>query len=344
MGARARLGEILLEAGEIDAAQLEAALRRHEETGRPLGLTLVDMGALPEEALVRTLSQQLSLPMARLEGKRIAAETLALVPFDLAEKHRCFPLFVKDEGTGGALYLGMEDASDLDAIEALTGRTGLTIRPVLVAPSEIEEALHRQYHAMASSAPAPLQAPGPEVAEEGQPDPLPPPPGDPGFDGTGLPEELEVGPDAIAIAAGDVDFDSQGLEAGQGAEEPVGDVNAPGNGADWDAEAELDPADDLEVDLDVGRDLELDAEPGPREVREPRADSLDDSLADFAPELEVDAPAPQPRAPQAPASGSEPVSRDAILRALTQLLVEKGLIDREELVERVHRENGGDGA
>jgi hypothetical protein len=337
MGERARLGDILLEAGEIDAAQLDAALRRQDETGRPLGLTLVAMGVLREETLVRTLSQQLALPMARLEGKRISAEVLELVPFDLAEKHRCFPLFVKEEGPARALYLGMDDASDLDAIEALREATGMAIRPVLVAPSEIEEALHRQYHALASARPEPLATPE-QTPQPAASDGLPPPPSDPGFDGTGLPADLEV--DADALSGSDVDFDSQGLEPA--ADEAAADVQEP----DWAAEPELGAADDLDVDLDVDSGLDLGLEPDP----EPPPPDLDqgpdfpeDSLADFAPELAADAPGPPPLSHKATpqAAGPEPVSRDAILRALTQLLVEKGLIDREELIARVHRENGG---
>jgi hypothetical protein len=332
MGRRARLGDILLEAGEIDAAQLDAALRRQDETGRPLGLTLVEMGVLREETLVRTLSQQLSLPMARLEGKRISAEVLELVPCDLAEKHRCFPLFVKDEGASRALYLAMEDASDLDAIEALSEAAGMAIRPVLVAPSEIEAALHRQSHALAGARPAPLETRPPPAAHER---PLPPPPREPGFDGTGLPADLEVDPDTGSGA--DVDFDGRGLEP---------DADADAGEADWAGGPELGSADDLDVDLDVAPGLDLEAEPeapAPEPDRGP--DSLDDSLADFAPELAADAPgpppAPMPRQAPPPPAAPETVSRDAILRALTQLLVEKGLIDREELIARVHRENGG---
>jgi hypothetical protein len=208
---------------------------------------------------------------------------------------------------------------------------------VLVAPSEIEEALHRQYHTLASARPAPLATPEP-MSEPAASDGLPPPPSDPGFDGTGLPEDLEVDPDALS--GGDVDFDSRGLEPAADAAGPDAEEH------DWAAESDLGSGDDLDVDLGVDSDLDLAPEadpepPAPDLDRGP--DSLDDSLADFAPELAADAPGPAPvfRQPLPQAVGPEPVSRDAILRALTQLLVEKGLIDREELIARVHRENGG---
>lgn len=329
MGARARLGDILLEAGEIDAAQLEAALRRQDETGRPLGLTLVSMGVLREEVLVRTLSQQLSLPMARLEGKRVGAEVLELVPYELAQEHRCFPLFVKEEGAARALYLGMDDASDLDAIEALAAATGMAIRPVLVAPSELEAALERQYQGRAAGAPAPRASERPQaVAETAPPDYF-----DSG-DGLDLDRDELPGPD--------VEFDSRGLEE---------DGELGGSDLPFDVGPGPDESGDLEADLDAGPGLDLDAdseadlESTPAAAR-PGAAYLEDSLADFAPQLSVDAPGPaqslQRSALAAPDSARpEGVSRDAILRALTQLLVEKGLIDREELIARVHRESGG---
>ncbi len=330
MGARARLGDILLEAGEIDAAQLEAALRRQDETGRPLGLTLVGMGVLREEVLVRTLSQQLSLPMARLEGKRVGAEVLEIVPFELAQQHRCFPLFVKEEGAARALYLGMDDASDLDAIEALAAATGMTIRPVLVAPSELEAALQRQYHSLAGGRPAPRVPERPQPAAEA----LPPPDDFASGDG------LDLDPDGLS--GGDVAFDSGAF--GEAAE-------LDGGAPPIDAGPESGESGDLQVDLDAGPDLDLepeaeaDLEPVPP-ASEPGRGSLEDSLSDFAPQLTVAAPGAARGLPRAAAAAldaarSEAVSRDAILRALTQLLVEKGLIDREELIARVHRESGG---
>jgi hypothetical protein len=244
MSSKARLGDILLEAGEIDAAQLEAALREQEESGRPLGITLVRMGALREETLVRTLASQLSLPMASLEGKRISAEVLELVPFDLAEKHRCFPLFVKDEGEGRALYLGMEDASDLDAIDRIGRSVGLTIRPVLVAPSELEEALLRQYQARASAGPAPLPASRPPRRGNGSAEQARPlPPRDPDLAGNGLPDDRGES-DADDLSGAEFAFDAAGLQA-RDAPEAAGAAVDPD-----DSERSAEPDVEIEVDFD----------------------------------------------------------------------------------------------
>lgn len=320
MGGKARLGEILIEAGEIDSTQLEAALREQQESGRPLGMTLVHMGVLQEDTLVRTLAEQLSLPMARLHGKRVSAEVLDLVPFDLAEKHHCFPLFVKGEGDARALYLAMQDASDTDAIGEVADRAGIQVRPVLVAPSEIEEALHRQYDVIASSSSPPLEVAEDEVEEDHDGEPF-----------GALPPPSEVGLDAADLASGfdpggeSVEFDDAGLS------EPSDAFDTNGLSDD---------------DFGGG---ELAVSPLPNTGPSLSGGPLGDSLPDFGPEMlslesQVEAaPALEPPGSHAPERAhTGPVAQDAILRALTQLLVEKGIFTREELIARVHRESGGD--
>lgn len=234
MAKKAKLGDILVKSGVIDEAQLAAALGEQKKWGRPLGMTLVRMGLLEEADLVRTLAEQLSLPMARLRGKRVIDEVLEIVPVELAEKHRCLPLFLKPEGGAKTLFLGMEDPSDLNALDEVGFRIGMKVRPVLVAPSELDEALHRHYHwSCVTQDAAPLGPP--QVASEG--------------------EELEL-----------IDFDA--------------------------------------------------AASGP--------------IAASAFERETSGLADE----STPRKAS-PLQSDAILRALTQLLVEKGVITRAELVERL---------
>jgi hypothetical protein len=230
MAKKEKLGDILVRSGAIDEAQLAAALGEQKKWGRPLGMTLVRMGLLEEAELVRTLAEQLSLPMARLRGKRVISEVLEIVPVELAEKHRCLPLFLKPEGGSKTLFLAMEDPSDLNALDEVGFRIGMKVRPVLVATSELDEALHRHYHwTCVTQDSAPLGSPQADSEGSGG-------------------EELEL-IDFDAAASGSVAF--SGLE-----------------------------------------------------------------------------PEQQPRK-------ASPVPSDAILRALTQLLVEKGVITRAELVERL---------
>ncbi len=145
MSERPKLGELLVMAGAIDQTQLGVALAEQRKFGRPLGTTLVRMGFLDEEALIRTLARQLKLPIAWLRGKWVEQEVLDLVPVELALKHRCLPLTVNDDGRNKVLHLAMQDPGDLETLDAVRFHVGHNVNPVLAAPSEIEEALQRHY-------------------------------------------------------------------------------------------------------------------------------------------------------------------------------------------------------
>lgn len=68
LAARLRLGELLREAGVIDAAALEAALAESRASGRRLGETLVDAGHLSRKNLARFLRRQQRLTAVALAG------------------------------------------------------------------------------------------------------------------------------------------------------------------------------------------------------------------------------------------------------------------------------------
>jgi hypothetical protein len=136
---------LLVGAGVIDSAQLGAALAEQRKWGSPLGTIVVRMGFVDEETLVRTLARQLKLPLAWLRGKRIGYEVLTALPGELAQKHRCLPLSMHGEGADRTLYLAMQDPVDLQALDEIRFHVGCTIKPVLAAPSELEDALRRHY-------------------------------------------------------------------------------------------------------------------------------------------------------------------------------------------------------
>ncbi|MBS1859858.1 MAG: type II secretion system protein GspE, partial [Acidobacteria bacterium] len=54
-----RLGEILIERGKIEQADLERALELQQERGDKIGKTLVDMGLIAQRDMLSALSDQL---------------------------------------------------------------------------------------------------------------------------------------------------------------------------------------------------------------------------------------------------------------------------------------------
>jgi hypothetical protein len=141
-----KLGDLLIASGEISSEQLAAALEEQRNWGGFLGLTLIRLGYVDEHSVMRTLAEQLQLPVVQLHGKKVNAEVLQLVPVELAEKHRCLPLLVNGLGASKALYLGMEDPSDPSVLAEIAMQVGMKIQPVLVAQSELNEAIQNHYH------------------------------------------------------------------------------------------------------------------------------------------------------------------------------------------------------
>ncbi len=145
MAVRMKLGEIVLRAGIIDELQLKTALGEQQKWGSRLGLVLVRLGYVTEGDLVQALAGQLDLPVATLDGKKIPEVVLDLVPYEYADDHTCLPLFLKNEEGVDTLYIGMDDPSNLEVLDDLAFRTGMRVKPVVVATSEICEAIDRFY-------------------------------------------------------------------------------------------------------------------------------------------------------------------------------------------------------
>jgi type IV pilus assembly protein PilB len=324
MAGRLKLGQILVTKGLIAPEQLASALGEQERWGSRLGMTLVRLGFLEEETLVHVLASQLRLPVARIRGKTVNPEVLERVPMETAEKYRCLPLFLRDEGGVQHLVLAMEDPSDLEALDELAFQIGEKLRPVLVAPTELEEAMHRHYHGVSAGANAdPLPSHRETAAEEVDTAPELPP------------LDLTVDSDLEAAA--------EELEAAARALDPAARAGP------LEAEDDLGSPDPAELSDELGglsQGFEADAmEAGPTdddvgsEESATRASSEIDGLSLEAPPTADAEAAPEPAQPQEAAAGAAPAAAAmeprVILRALSQLLVEKGVISREEFVQRL---------
>jgi type IV pilus assembly protein PilB len=135
------LGQVLLNAGVIDAGELDAALAEQRSCGERLGVVLARRGADGEQ-VARALARQLRLPhvTAPLQPQPAA---LRIIDGALAVRMRVVPL----AATERVVRVAMADPLDLAAIEDLRFRTGRRIEPVVAAPSAIEAALVAAYHA-----------------------------------------------------------------------------------------------------------------------------------------------------------------------------------------------------
>jgi type IV pilus assembly protein PilB len=140
-----RLGEILTEAGLINETQLASALNSQRTWGGKLGSTLVRMGFVKEEDLLRCLSAQLRLPSVDFAKIRIAPNALQVVPHRIAEKYNVIPVALKEEMGKKTVILAMSDPTNLDTISEIQFQTGVNVRPVVATESAISRAVDQHY-------------------------------------------------------------------------------------------------------------------------------------------------------------------------------------------------------
>jgi len=138
-----RLGELLLEAKLLEPAHLDAAIAEQKQTGQMLGAVLVQMGFLRETQLMSLLQRQLSLPLVDLETAAVDEQALLKVKEDMARRYLALPVEIEGRKT---LVVAMSDPLNVAALEDLRFHAGMFIKPVLAAPSQLQEAIERYYH------------------------------------------------------------------------------------------------------------------------------------------------------------------------------------------------------
>ncbi len=138
---RKRLGEILVERGKLDPANLERALRLQAESGEKIGALLVTLGLCAQRDVAEALSTQLDLALVDAGGYPefpILDESIS-ARF-LRDAHA---LPVREDEAEVAL--AMADPTDAYTISAFEMVTGRAVRPLVAIPTELDAALERLY-------------------------------------------------------------------------------------------------------------------------------------------------------------------------------------------------------
>ena len=137
-----RLGELLLRDQIISPEQLQRAQEESRKSGDRLGNSLIKTGAIPEEDLTQFLSKQYGVPAVNLAEFDIDAEVIALVPKDVALRHRVVPV----NRAGSSLIVAIADPSNILAIDDLKFVTGYNIEAVVASDVGISDAIERYYN------------------------------------------------------------------------------------------------------------------------------------------------------------------------------------------------------
>ncbi len=137
-----RLGEILIERGKLDLANLERALRVQETSKQErIGAILTRTGFAAERDVVEALASQWDLPVVPLASYPELPILEERVSIRFIKESRVVPL-LEDEAQ---LVLAMVDPSDAYVLNAFRLVTGRNVVAQLAVPSELEAAFERLY-------------------------------------------------------------------------------------------------------------------------------------------------------------------------------------------------------
>lgn len=156
-----RLGDLLLEAGHIEPAQLEEALESQESSGLRLGAELVSLGHLSEVQLAQILSNQLAVPWASLYHIEFSRDLLRRVPAEVCEATTSIPIYIRRVKRTETLFVAMDDPSDEENLALLRDASGMQVKPMVAPPSEIRNAIRVYYLGLSPETPAPPPGGGP---------------------------------------------------------------------------------------------------------------------------------------------------------------------------------------
>jgi type IV pilus assembly protein PilB len=135
------LGELLLDEQVISPEDLRRAQDASRKSGERLGPVLVRSGALSEEELTHFLARQYGVPAINLNDFEIDPDVIALIPRDVARKHRIIPM----SREGNSLIVATSDPSNIVALDDLKFLTNRNIEIVVAADSAIGDGLAKYY-------------------------------------------------------------------------------------------------------------------------------------------------------------------------------------------------------
>jgi type IV pilus assembly protein PilB len=140
------LGELLLREKVLTPDQLKSALEVQKEKNVPLQTAIVSLGLVSEEDMAQALSRQLGYPYIDLDQFEVYPDVITLIPIEIVKKYMIMPI----HRIRSFLTLAMVDPTDLEVIEDIRFRTGLSIQPVIASESGILNAINKYYGSSSS--------------------------------------------------------------------------------------------------------------------------------------------------------------------------------------------------
>lgn len=136
-----RVGELLIQQGCLDRAQLEQAELLASQNGGLINSAIVKLSIMSEEDLISLLSKEFSLPLVDLEERDANQEALDLLPQNIAIKYYVLPLQVENN----IMTVAMVDPTNIAAINDIRFITGMNVSIRLSTEQQIRLHIEKWY-------------------------------------------------------------------------------------------------------------------------------------------------------------------------------------------------------
>ena len=123
------------------AEQVDAALLSQRAEGGKFGEALIRIGAVSEQDITETLSQQFGVPSIDLAHFEIDPSIIKVVPGEVARKYGVLPV----NKTGATLTIAMSDPTNVFAMDDIKFMTGYNVEPVVASEASLRRAIDKHY-------------------------------------------------------------------------------------------------------------------------------------------------------------------------------------------------------
>ncbi|MBP9761200.1 MAG: Flp pilus assembly complex ATPase component TadA [Candidatus Magasanikbacteria bacterium] len=134
--------ELLKKELKISSVELKQYEKEAKKLKKDLETYVIEKGKVDEQDLYTSAAKKLDIPLVALKGREIKKDVLNLVPAPLAQAHQ----LIAFDATKKEILLAMLDPEDIQTIEFLQRKTGLSPKVSLTTPGDMKDAL-RRYHA-----------------------------------------------------------------------------------------------------------------------------------------------------------------------------------------------------
>lgn len=137
------IADILLSDGILTQEQYDNVKVKSASEGKSQEEIIQSLGVVPDDTFAKARAKVLGIPFISLSTTSFSPEVLNVIPRSVAERFSLIP-FAYDEKTK-TLSIAMANPVDLEALQFVRQKTGLTIKSFGASNADVEKAIFAQY-------------------------------------------------------------------------------------------------------------------------------------------------------------------------------------------------------